>query len=90
MPGATGLEVLKRAPTTAVRPGVIIMTAYSTANEAIRAIQAGAYDYLAKPFNVDEVAADASTRFFEQRALARQLTRHDDGARWPAATQASA
>ena len=29
--------------------------AYSTANEAIKAIQAGAYDYIAKPFNVDEV-----------------------------------
>ena len=81
MPGATGT---RRAPAPAegppTRPGVIMMTAYSTANEAIQAIQAGAYDYLAKPFNLDEVAADASARWFEQRSWSGNSTRHDDGA----------
>ena len=73
MPGATGMDVLQRLPKGDDRPGVIMMTAYSTANEAIRAIQAGAYDYIAKPFNLDEVALKVA-RFFEQRALERQLT----------------
>jgi two-component system response regulator AtoC len=55
MPGASGLEVLRQLPAGPDRPGIIMMTAYSTANEAIKAIQAGAYDYIAKPFNLDEV-----------------------------------
>jgi two-component system response regulator AtoC len=72
MPGATGLEVLRQLPDGPDRPGVIMMTAYSTANEAIKAIQAGAFDYIAKPFNLDEVVLKVG-RWFEQRETSRQL-----------------
>ncbi|MCC6628076.1 MAG: sigma-54-dependent Fis family transcriptional regulator [Chloroflexi bacterium] len=73
MPGATGLEVLKQLADGPDRPGVIMMTAYSTANEAIKAIQAGAFDYIAKPFNLDEVVLKVG-RWFEQREMSRQLS----------------
>jgi two-component system, NtrC family, response regulator AtoC len=73
MPAATGMDVLKRMPAGPNRPGVIMMTAFTTANEAIKAIQAGAYDYIAKPFNLDEVVLKVN-RWFEQREIARQLS----------------
>jgi two-component system response regulator AtoC len=72
MPGATGMEVLKRTAGGTDRPGIIIMTAYSTANLAIQAIQAGAYDYITKPFNLDEVLLTVK-RWFEVQDLARQV-----------------
>ena len=72
MPGASGMDVLKRLPAEGDRPGIIIMTAFSTANMAIQAIQAGAYDYITKPFdNLDEVLLTIN-RFFERQELARQ------------------
>jgi len=50
-----GLELLRRART--LRPGmaVILMTAYATAQTAVQAMKAGAYDYLIKPFELDEL-----------------------------------
>jgi two-component system response regulator AtoC len=71
MPGATGLDVLKRIFATSSRPGIIMMTAYSTANMAIQAIQAGAYDFIAKPFSLDEVLLTID-RWFARQELARQ------------------
>jgi two-component system, NtrC family, nitrogen regulation response regulator GlnG len=55
MPGLDGLSVLERL--RAVRPDVyvIVMTAHGTMDTAIKAMQRGAYDYLAKPFDLDEV-----------------------------------
>ena len=74
MPGATGIEVLKQVSGggNGHHPGIIIMTAYSTANLAIQAIQAGAYDYITKPFNLDEVLLTVG-RWFEVQELARQV-----------------
>ncbi|MGH7312120.1 MAG: sigma-54-dependent transcriptional regulator, partial [Candidatus Rokuibacteriota bacterium] len=55
MPGLDGLTVLERL--RAIRPDacVVIMTAHGTMDTAIKAMQRGAYDYLAKPFDLDEV-----------------------------------
>jgi two-component system response regulator AtoC len=72
MPGAKDLDLLRQLLDRKDPPGVIMMTAFSTANLAIRAIQAGAYDYIAKPFHLDEVALTAA-RFFEHRDLERQV-----------------
>jgi DNA-binding NtrC family response regulator len=56
MPGMDGLEVLEHAQAT--RPGavVVLMTAYATVDTAVRAIKAGAYDYLVKPFDPEELS----------------------------------
>ena len=53
MPGASGLELL--AAIKAKHPGlpVIIMTAYSDLESAVAAFQGGAFEYLPKPFDVD-------------------------------------
>jgi two-component system nitrogen regulation response regulator GlnG len=55
MPGMDGLTVLARL--REIRPDVhvIVMTAHGTMDTAIQAMQRGAYDYLAKPFDLDEV-----------------------------------
>jgi len=51
MPGMSGLQVLKRARTLAPQVPIIIMTAFGTVNNAVTAMQAGAADYLLKPFS---------------------------------------
>ncbi len=67
MPGADGFEILgavkKRTPETEV----VMMTAYSSIARAVEAIKGGAYDYLPKPFDPDEVL------LLVARALERKL-----------------
>ncbi len=55
MPGMDGLTALERL--RALRPDacVIVVTAHGTMDTAIKAMQRGAYDYLTKPFDLDEV-----------------------------------
>ena len=55
MPGVDGLTVLAKLRETAPSAHVIVMTAHGTMETAIQAMQRGAYDYLAKPFDLDEV-----------------------------------
>lgn len=54
MPGTSGLDVLRKAKAVMPQAEVILMTAYATADTAISAIKLGAYDYITKPFKVDE------------------------------------
>jgi two-component system nitrogen regulation response regulator GlnG len=55
MPGLDGLSALERL--REIRPDacVVVMTAHGTMDTAIKAMQQGAYDYLTKPFDLDEV-----------------------------------
>ena len=55
MPGMDGIEVLRRA--REIDPGipVILMTAYATVQTAIQALRDGAFDYVQKPFDNDEL-----------------------------------
>jgi two-component system, NtrC family, nitrogen regulation response regulator GlnG len=55
MPGSDGLTVLAKLREVAPDAHVIVMTAHGTMETAIQAMQRGAYDYLAKPFDLDEV-----------------------------------
>ena len=55
MPGADGLTVLGRLRERRADAAVVVMTAHGTMDTAIQAMQRGAYDYLAKPFDIDEV-----------------------------------
>jgi two-component system, NtrC family, nitrogen regulation response regulator GlnG len=64
MPGADGLTVLARLREGHPDALVVVMTAHGTMDTAIQAMQRGAYDYLAKPFDIDEVLLVA------ERALA--------------------
>ncbi|MBL8073257.1 MAG: sigma-54-dependent Fis family transcriptional regulator [Nitrospira sp.] len=55
MPKVDGLEVLKAVKSTSPETVVLIITAFASADSAVEAMKQGAYDYLTKPFQVDEV-----------------------------------
>lgn len=57
MPGMTGLEFLEQMRLEGVTAPVIIMTAYSDLESAVSAFQGGAYEYLAKPFDLPAATA---------------------------------
>jgi DNA-binding NtrC family response regulator len=66
MPGADGIEVLRFAVRSKPDIAVVILTAYGTLDTTLEAIQAGAYDYLTKPFKAQEMSILAERAF--QRA----------------------
>ncbi len=55
MPGMDGISLLDQVKSKAPELPVIIMTAYSDLDRAVSAFQGGAFEYLSKPFDVDEV-----------------------------------
>jgi two-component system response regulator PilR (NtrC family) len=71
MPDGTGLDVLAESKARRAGTEVVVATAYATAETAIAAMKAGAYDYLLKPFKVDEVGLVVE-RALERRTLLRQ------------------
>jgi two-component system NtrC family response regulator len=74
MPGRTGLELIRDLAANvpeAERPQVLMMTAHATVENAIEAMKLGAYDYLQKPFEVDELLV-AVRRALEHQSLSRQ------------------
>lgn len=80
MPGISGLELLEKLRAKNDDIPVVMITASNTSSHAIRAMQIGAYDYLMKPFELDEVLVTVE-RLFEHEALAarvRQLERGSD------------
>ncbi|MGC9163067.1 MAG: nitrogen regulation protein NR(I) [Thiomonas sp.] len=54
MPGGNGIDLLQQIRRSHPGLPVIIMTAYSDLDSAVAALQAGAFDYLSKPFDVDK------------------------------------
>jgi len=57
MPGASGIELLRAMKQKHPAVPVIIMTAYSDLDSAVAAFHGGAYEYLPKPFDVDQAVA---------------------------------
>ncbi|MFQ5778289.1 MAG: sigma-54-dependent transcriptional regulator [Terriglobia bacterium] len=57
MPSAGGMELLERLKQTHPQVEVILMTGYGSVETAVEAIKKGAYDYLAKPFHLDDLRA---------------------------------
>jgi DNA-binding NtrC family response regulator len=55
MPGMDGLTLLSRALARTPQPLVILLTAYGTIETAVDAMKRGAYDYLTKPVNLDQL-----------------------------------
>jgi two-component system nitrogen regulation response regulator GlnG len=67
MPGTGGLDLLRQIKTDYPDLPVIIMTAYSDLDSAVAAFQGGAFEYLPKPFDVDQAVA------LVRRALAESV-----------------
>ncbi|MFQ5663286.1 MAG: sigma-54-dependent transcriptional regulator [Terriglobia bacterium] len=57
MPQASGMTLLERLKQAHPHVEVILMTGYGSVETAVEAIKRGAYDYLAKPFHVDDLRA---------------------------------
>ena len=55
MPKMTGLELLAEAKRLRPEMPVVLMTAFATVSNAVEAMKLGAYDYIQKPFNGDEI-----------------------------------
>ena len=55
LPGTNGLEVLREIKRRRPDIVVVIMTGYATVQSAVQAMKSGAYDYITKPFNFDEL-----------------------------------
>ncbi|MCC6748247.1 MAG: sigma-54-dependent Fis family transcriptional regulator [Deltaproteobacteria bacterium] len=70
MPKVGGLEVLAATKRLHPETEVVMVTAFATAETAIAAMKQGAYDYLTKPFKVDEILVTVE-RALEKRALVR-------------------
>jgi len=79
MPGLTGIDLLRAAK--AIMPGVdvILLTAFGTVEEAVKAMKDGAYDFLTKPFRREQLiklidkALERRDLIEQNRALKKQL-----------------
>ncbi|MCX5887628.1 MAG: sigma-54 dependent transcriptional regulator [Proteobacteria bacterium] len=71
MPGMDGLEVMRRAKALQPEVPIVIITAYATVNTAVEAMKEGAYDYLVKPFNPEEISL-IIRRLIEKQALLKE------------------
>jgi len=55
LPGIDGMEVLRTVQKAVLDTSVVIITAYASVDNAVEAMKEGAEDYIAKPFNIDEI-----------------------------------
>jgi two-component system response regulator PilR (NtrC family) len=74
MPGKTGLDLLHALRETSPDTVALVMTAFASTETAIAAMKEGAYDYLTKPFQVDEIRL-VLEKALEKKLLARENRR---------------
>lgn len=72
MPKMDGLEVMERMKEISPETKVIMITAYATVHTAVQAIKMGAYDYLVKPCNPEEISL-LIQRLIESQSLAKEV-----------------
>jgi len=68
MPKKTGLELLNQIKEMSPETDVILMTAFATAQTAVDAMKLGAYDYLIKPFDMEELKIKV-VRILDKKSL---------------------
>ena len=74
MKGLKGLDLLEEAKKVAPLTPVIIITAFGTIESAIQAMKMGAYDYITKPFQMDEIVLTVK-KALENRLLKKEVVR---------------
>jgi two-component system nitrogen regulation response regulator GlnG len=72
MPGLDGIETLRRLKAIAPEVTVIIVTGYGDTSSAVQAMKLGAYDYLTKPLQIDQLLI-AVRRAVERRELGAEI-----------------
>ena len=75
MPGMSGIEVLQQLATNWPETCVVMASAVAEAETAVEAMKRGAYDYIIKPLNRDDVILKVQ-KAIEKRALALENERH--------------
>jgi two-component system response regulator TctD len=80
LPGLDGLDVLADARASGLQTPVLILTARSTVGDRILGLNGGADDYLAKPFDLDEL--EARVRALARRAAGSGRNEHDTPEFW--------
>ncbi len=83
LPRINGLQLLTKARELQPHCAVILITAYATAETAVKAMKEGAYDYLIKPFDIEEILI-IGRRFLEHQWLTteyQRLRKEVEGAR---------
>ncbi len=73
MPKADGFEVLRKTKELSPETLVIMVTAFGTTEAAIEAMKQGAYDYIHKPFKIDEIRLVVK-KAFEKKKLSEELS----------------
>ncbi len=82
MPGMGGMDVLKAVKSSSPETVVLVVTAFGSAESAVEAMKLGAYDYLTKPFQIDEVqltirnALEKRRLSTENMLLKREMASH--------------
>jgi len=82
MPRMDGMAFLKQAKAKGLEGAIIMMSAYGTVDTAVEAMKIGAYDYVSKPFNADEIIltikkAEERERLREENARLKEEVQRD-------------
>ncbi|MDW8197276.1 MAG: sigma-54 dependent transcriptional regulator [Gemmataceae bacterium] len=78
LPGMDGLTALRELKQVAAEAAVVVITAHGNLNTAVKAMEGGAFDYLAKPFDLAQALATV------RRAVADRQAQDEAAERWPA------
>ncbi len=73
LPGATGLQILERSRQLMPTIPVLLITAYASVDTAVEAMRLGAFDYLPKPFNNDQVLIVVEKALEKRRLVQENL-----------------
>ena len=73
MQGVDGIQVLKKAKDLPSAPEVILITAFASQQTAVEAMRSGAFDYLIKPFEMEELSLRINRIIAQKELLAENL-----------------
>ena len=74
MPKITGIDILRESMTLHPKTPVIMITAFASTEVAVEAMKLGAYDYITKPFNVDETKIIIKNAIEKKRQLDENIS----------------
>src|SRR3989454_626631 len=72
MPELDGIEALSKLKVSSPKTSVLIMTAFGSSNNAIKAMELGAFDYITKPFELEKISHTVK-RAFEYQDLSQEV-----------------
>lgn len=78
MPGMNGIELLKRLKDKAPGLHVVMITAYGSLQSAVDAMRLGAYDYLTKPFEMEEIKLVVAKALEHERLVSENRALHEE------------